>query len=90
MVLTEGPTLEATGVESAPTTAVHRRSEERRTALDFLSSRDTVQEAHKLVTQVVCILDDPICEERSNLAFRLARAQVLTLLDHLANMLDPR
>jgi hypothetical protein len=87
--LAERPTLEATEVESAPSTAVLRR-EKRRSAVDDLSSEELVKEALKLVTRVVRILDDPVHEQRSSMSFRLARAHALTLLDHLATMADSR
>jgi hypothetical protein len=89
VLLTDGTTLEATEVESAPITAVLRR-EKRRPAVDDLSSEVLVKEAQELVSQVVSILDDPAHEQRSSLSFRLARAHALTLLDHLETMADSR
>ena len=83
----ERPILEA-DVESPPITA--HRSEKRRSAVGDLSSQDLVKEAHKLLTQVVSILNDPVHEQHPNLSFRLARAHALTLLDHLETMADSR
>jgi hypothetical protein len=79
--------LEATDAESAPVTAVHLRNEERRTHPDELSIRASVEEVHRLVTQVVCILSGPTCEQHPSMALRLARAHALTLLDHLEKLI---
>jgi hypothetical protein len=49
-----------------------------------------VEEARKLVTQVVILLNDPIHEQHPSLSFRMARAHALTLLDHLETMADSR
>ena len=84
----ERPILEA-DVESPPITVVHR-SEKRRSAVGDLSSQNLVKEAHKLLTQVVSILNDPVHEQHPTLSFRLARAHALTLLDHLETMADSR
>jgi hypothetical protein len=87
VALGDGPISEATDVESVRISAVHRRNEERRTQPDDPSIRASVEEAHRLVTQVVCILSDPICEQHPSLALRLARAHALTLLDHLQKLI---
>jgi hypothetical protein len=85
--LAASPIVEATDAESVPITAVHRRNEERRTLPDDLSIRASVEEAHRLVTQVVCTLSAPTCEQHPSMALRLARAHALTLLDHLEKLI---
>ena len=90
MPLADDPRSEATNSESAPITAVHRRTEERRTNHDDLPIRASVEEAHQLVKQVVCALNEPICEQHSSLALRMARAHALTLLDHLEKIIALR
>jgi hypothetical protein len=84
----ERPILEA-DVESPPITAVHQ-SEKRRSAVGDLSSQELVKEAHRLLTHVVSLLNDPTHEEHPSLSFRMARAHALTLLDHLERMADWR
>jgi hypothetical protein len=87
----EGLIFESTDVESAPTTAVHGRTKKRSAALDDLSSQEALKEAQKLLMQVLRILNDPICEKHSSRgawSCTLARAHALTLLDHLARMVD--
>jgi hypothetical protein len=88
----EGQIVEATGVESVPTPALHHRVEKRSASLGGRSSQEVLKEAQQLLVQVLRILSDPVCEEPSSAAwsFRLARAHALTLLDHLARMLDSR
>jgi hypothetical protein len=85
--LDDGPILEATDAESVPITAVRRRNDERRTNPDDLSVRASVEEVHRLVTQVVGILGGPTCEQHPSLALRLARAHALTLLDHVEKLI---
>jgi hypothetical protein len=84
MALADGPALKATKAESAPITAVHRTKSE-----DF-SSRESVKEVHRLVSQVVSALNDPVFEQHASLSLRMARAHALTLLDHLEKMVDSR
>jgi len=86
----EAPTLEATDVERSPIRALEPHTEERSTALDDRSPQEVLKEAQRLLMQVLSILNDPICAQRSTAAgsFRLARGQALTLLDHLTSMAD--
>ena len=85
--LDDGPILEATDAESVPITAVHGRNEERRTRPDDLSIRASVEEVHRLVTQVVCTLSDPTCQQHPSSALQSARARALTLLDQLEKLI---
>jgi len=85
--LAAGLILEATDAESVPITAVHGRNEERRTRPDDLSIRASVEEVHRLVTQVVCTLSDPTCQQHPSSALQSARARALTLLDQLEKLI---
>ena len=75
-------------MERAPITAVRVRSDKQWSAVDAPSPMELVKEAQDLVRQVVRILNDPICEQHSSLTLRMARAHALTLLDHLAELMD--
>ncbi len=82
--------LESTIEEGAPTLAP--KLLERPTMIEELSSEDVLREAQRLLHQVLCVLNEPVCERSSNASwsFRMARAHTLTLLDHLARMAEPR
>jgi hypothetical protein len=56
------------------------------------SAQEVLPEAQKLLLQVLGMLSDPIGEKHANntLPFRLARGHLLTLLDHLARMMESR
>ena len=86
----EAPILVAKDVEGSPIPALEPQTEERSAALDGRSPQEVLKEAKRLLMQVLCILNDPICAKRSTAAgsFRLARGHALTLLDHLTSMAD--
>jgi|SRR6185503_12952127 len=86
----EAPILGARDVESSPIPALEPQIDERSAALDDRSPQEVVKEARRLLMQVLCILNDPICAKRSTAAgaLRLARGHALTLLDHLTSMAD--
>ena len=86
----EAPVLGARDGERSPISALEPQAEERSAALDDRSPQEVLKEAQRLLTQVLCILNDPICAKRSTAAgaFRLARGHALTLLDHLTSMAD--
>ena len=86
----EAPILDAREVERSPIPELVPQTEERSAALDDRSPREVLKEAQKLLMQVLCILNDPICAKRSTAtaSFRLARGHALTLLDHLKSMAD--
>jgi hypothetical protein len=88
----EALTLEAMDVESAPPLAAHHWPEKRSAELEDLRSRDLLKEAHQLLLQILTILNDPTCRKHSSASWslRLARAHALTLLDHLARMVESR
>jgi hypothetical protein len=83
---------EAANVKGGPPTAHLHRTEEPSAALEDISARAILKEAQDLLMQVLSILNDPICEKHPSAgwSFKLARAHALTLLDHLARMMDPQ
>jgi len=60
------------------------------TDLDDRASKEALKEAERVLMQVLFILNNPICENRANASWslKLARAHALTLLDHLAAMVN--
>lgn len=64
--------------------------ETRSAMLDDHRAQEAVQNAQRLLVQIVTILNGPICENHrsAHWSLRLARAHALTLLDHLARMAD--
>ena len=87
----EGPILGASDVEGSPIPTLEPQTAERSAELDDRSPQEVLKEALRLLMQVLCILDDPICAKRSTAAgsFRSgARTCDYSSPDHLTSMGD--